>query len=109
MNEKRLTTPELVEELRSSLDATDGWIPSLSGSEGPAGLLEDASLVEVAQRLWDFADAPTITASVAQQLRRAAESATAAVSADSSTAYTHLGAAYAYVLQAHRAASDAAS
>jgi uncharacterized alpha-E superfamily protein len=103
--EKRLTAAELMDEIRSSLTMTDGWIPALSGSDGPAGLLENASLAEVAQRLQEFADAPTLPASVVDQLRRAAESATAAVTADSSTAYSHLGAAYAYVLQAHRAAS----
>lgn len=104
--EKRLTAPELVDEIRSSLTVTDGWIPALSGSDGPAGLLEDASLAEVARRLQEFTVASTLPASVVDQLRRAAESAAAALTADSGTAYSHLGAAYAYVLQAQRAASS---
>ncbi|WP_086798194.1 hypothetical protein [Streptomyces caniscabiei] len=106
MNEKRLTTPELVEELRSSLDVTDGWIPALSRPAGPAGLSDDAGLTEVADLLQKFATAPTIPASVARQLQRAAESAALALTADASDQYGHLGAAYAYVLQAQRAASE---
>ncbi|MFF0051643.1 hypothetical protein [Streptomyces sp. NPDC005498] len=106
MNEKRLTAPELVEELRSSLDVTDGWIPALSGTAGPVGLLENAGLTEVADRLQEFAAAATIPASVARQLGRAAESAASALVAGDSGAYGHLGAAYAYVLQARRAAAE---
>ncbi|MFC8834854.1 hypothetical protein ACFT8V_16855 [Streptomyces griseoincarnatus] len=104
--EKRLTAPELVDEIRSSLILANGWIPALSGPDGPTGVLEDAPLSEIARSLSEFAATPTMPPAVAQQLRRAAESATAAISADSATAYGHLGAAYAYVLQAHRAASS---
>ncbi|MFD9794734.1 hypothetical protein ACFWXK_27740 [Streptomyces sp. NPDC059070] len=104
--EKRLTAPELVDEIRSSLIVTNGWIPALSGPDGPTGVLEDAALSEIARSLGEFADAATLPSAVTQQLRRAAESATAAISADSNTAYGHLGAAYAYVIQAHRAADD---
>lgn len=106
MNEKRLTTPELVEELRSCLDVTDGWIPALSGPAGPIGLLENAGLAEVADRLQEFATSPTIPAAVAHQLGRAAGSAASALIAEDSAAYGHLGAAYAYVLQAQRAATE---
>lgn len=104
--EKRLTAPELVDEIRSSLTVTNGWVPALSGPDGPTGVLEDAPLSEIARSLGEFANAPTIPSAVAQQLRKAAESADAATSADSATAYGHLGAAYAYVIQARRAASD---
>ncbi|MER6774951.1 hypothetical protein ACFVG1_24990 [Streptomyces bacillaris] len=104
--EKRLTAPELVDEIRSSLTVTNGWIPAFSGPDGPTGVLEDAPLSEVARSLGKFAATPTIPSAVAQQLRRAAESASAAIPADSATAYGYLGAAYAYVIQAHRAASD---
>lgn len=104
--EKRLSAPELVDEIRSAVAATTGWIPMLSGPDGPTGVPNEARLSEVARSLRQFAEAPTMPPSVAQQLRRAAESATAAVAADSATAYGHLGAAYAYVVQARRAASD---
>ncbi|MFE3581412.1 hypothetical protein [Streptomyces vinaceus] len=103
--EKRLTAPELVDEIRSSLIAATGWIPALSGPHGPTGVLEDASLSEIARSLGEFASTPTMPSAVTQLLHRAAESAAAAVTADSATVYGHLGAAYAYVLQAHRAAS----
>ncbi|PLW66690.1 hypothetical protein C0036_21825 [Streptomyces sp. DJ] len=103
--EKRLTAPELVDEIRSSLIVATGWIPALSGPDGPSGVPEDAPLSEIARSLGEFANTPTTPPAVAQQLRRAAESAAAATSADSATVYGHLGAAYAYVLQAHRAAS----
>jgi hypothetical protein len=104
--EKRLTARELVDEIRSSLTVTNGWVPALSGPDGPTGVLEDAPLSEIARSLGEFAATPTIPSAVAQQLRRAAESTAAAIPADSATAYGHLGAAYAYVIQAHRAASD---
>jgi hypothetical protein len=103
--EKRLTTTELVDEIRSSLTMANGWIPALSGQDGPTGVLEDAPLSEIARSLGEFANTPTMPSAVAQQLRRAAESAAAATSADSATVYGHLGATYAYVLQAQRAAS----
>lgn len=99
MNEQRLTAPELVEELRSSLDATAGWIPPLAGDEGPAGLSGDAGLAEVVGALREFADAD-IPASVARHLERAADSAASALAGDDSSTYGHLGVAYAYVLQA---------
>ncbi|MBV7674131.1 hypothetical protein STHAL_32305 [Streptomyces halstedii] len=104
--EKRLSAPELVDEIRSSLAATTGWIPILSGPDGPTGLPETASLSEVAQSLRKFANAPAMPAAVAQQLRRASASATAGIAADDTTAYGHLGAAYAYVVQARLATSD---
>ncbi|MFE5796284.1 hypothetical protein ACFQ8C_27410 [Streptomyces sp. NPDC056503] len=106
--EKRLTAPELVDEIRSSLTVTNGWIPALSGPDGPTGVLEDAPLAEIARSLGEFANTPTMPSAVAQQLHRAAESAAAAaISADSATVYGHLGTAYAHVLQAQRAASGA--
>ncbi|MFJ4008044.1 hypothetical protein ACIPWL_32020 [Streptomyces sp. NPDC090023] len=104
--EKRLTTPELVDEIRSSLTVTNGWIPALSGPDGPTGVLEDAPLSEIARSLGEFAATPTLPSAVTQQLRRAAESAAVALPADPDAAYGHLGAAYAYVIQAHRAAGD---
>lgn len=107
MNEQRLTAPELVEELRSSLDTNTGWIPALAGVEGPNGLPEGVGLTEVVGALRDFA-AADIPASVARQLERAAESAASALAGDDSSTYGHLGTAYAYVLQARRAASEIA-
>ncbi|MEV0749814.1 hypothetical protein AB0I75_32175 [Streptomyces sp. NPDC050273] len=109
--EKRLSAPELVDEIRSSLAVTTGWIPTLSGPDGPTGISDEASLSELAQSLREFANAPTMPSAVAQQLCRASESAaaalaTAAVAADDAATYGHLGATYAYVVQAHRVASD---
>ncbi|WP_030997751.1 hypothetical protein [Streptomyces sp. NRRL F-5630] len=104
--ETRLTAPELVDEIRSSLTATIGWIPALSGPDGPTGVPEGAPLSEVARSLDEFAATATLPSAVTQQLRRAAESVAAALPADSDAAYGHLGAAYAYVIQAHRAAGD---
>ncbi|MFF7954134.1 hypothetical protein [Streptomyces griseorubiginosus] len=104
--EKRLSTTELVDEIRSSLAVTTGWIPVLSGPDGPTGVSNEATLSELAQSLREFADAPTVPSAVAQQLRRASESATTAAVADDATAYGHLGSAYAYVIQARRAATD---
>lgn len=102
---QRLTTPELVEELRSSLDATNGWIPALLGAEGPAGLLDKgAGLPEVVNALQEFATA-AIPPPVGRQLKRAAESAASALIGDDSSMYGHLGMAYAYVLQARGAAT----
>ncbi|MFF4393279.1 hypothetical protein ACFY0G_42185 [Streptomyces sp. NPDC001552] len=105
MNEQRLTALELVDELRSSLDANTGWIPALSGTAGPNGLCAGAGLTDVAAALRDFA-AADIPASVARQLERAAESAASALAGDDSSTYGHLGTAYAYVLQARRAAAE---
>ncbi|KOU45351.1 hypothetical protein ADK56_33170 [Streptomyces sp. MMG1522] len=107
MNEQRLTAPDLVEELRSSLDTNTGWIPALSGVEGLSGLPEGVGLTEVAEALRDFA-AADIPASVARQLEPAAEAAASALAGDDSSTYGHLGTAYAYVLQARRAASEIA-
>lgn len=107
--EKRLTATELVGEIRKSLAVTTGWIPTLSGPGGPIGLTKDAPLHEVARSLEEFANAPTMPSAVVYQLRRAAESMAEAVFADASEAYGPLGVAYAYVLQAHRAANDTAS
>ncbi|MFI5752560.1 hypothetical protein ACIBBE_43470 [Streptomyces sp. NPDC051644] len=102
--EQRLTTPELVEELRSSLDATNGWIPAFSGPEGPVGLPKNAGLAEVASALQEFA-AAAVPAPVARHLERAAESAASALAGGDDSTYGHLGVAYAHVLQAQRAAS----
>ncbi|WP_331726989.1 hypothetical protein OG725_36930 (plasmid) [Streptomyces sp. NBC_01213] len=102
--EQRLTTSELVEELRSSMDATNGWIPALCGAGGPAGLLKDAGLAEVVNALQEFA-AAAVPAAVARQLEHAAASVASALAGDDST-YGHLGMAYAYVLQARRATSE---
>ncbi|MFF9690994.1 hypothetical protein [Streptomyces sp. NPDC014623] len=107
--EKRLSAPELVDEIRNSLTVTTGWIPRLSGPDGPTGVPDAASLPEVAQSLREFADSPTMPSETAQQLRRASESATAAVIANDAMAYGYLGAAYAYVVQASRAASKEAT
>ncbi|MFD9240671.1 hypothetical protein ACFV0D_01785 [Streptomyces sp. NPDC059556] len=106
MNIQRLTTSELVEELRSSLDADSGWIPAILGAEGPAGLSEDAGLMEVTTALQSFA-AAAIPAPVARHLELAAESAASALDGDVSSTYGHLGVAYAYVLQARRALLNA--
>ncbi|MFJ9690357.1 hypothetical protein ACIRRX_32290 [Streptomyces bacillaris] len=104
-SEKLLTAPELVAEIRSSLTVATGWIPVLSGPYGPTGVLEDAPLSEVARSLVEFANTPTMPSAVAHQLLKAAESAAAAISASPTTTYGRLGTAYAYVLQAQRAAS----
>ncbi|MEV7715397.1 hypothetical protein [Streptomyces sp. NPDC088270] len=101
--EHRLTTPELVEELRSSLDATNGWIPAFSDPEAPADLPDDAGLAEVVSALQKFAAA--VPAPAACHLKRAAESADSALAGDDDSTYGHLGVAYAHVLQAQRAAS----
>ncbi|MGR8012232.1 hypothetical protein [Streptomyces hypolithicus] len=105
--ERRLSASELVEELRSSLDAANGWIPALSGAEVPVGLLKDAGLAEVVSALQEFAASP-VPAPVRRQLECAAESAASALTGDDGSEYGHLGLAYAYVLQARRAASEIA-
>ncbi|MDX3490944.1 hypothetical protein [Streptomyces sp. ID05-18] len=107
--EKRLSADDLVDEIRSSLAMTTGWIPVLSGLDGPPGVSEGASLSEIAQALGEFADAAAILPAVAQQLCMASESVTAASEAEGATAYGHLGSAYAHVLQARRVASDDAT
>ncbi|MYW08571.1 hypothetical protein GT034_09470 [Streptomyces sp. SID2563] len=107
--EKRLTISELVDEIRSSLTVTDGWVPALSGPAGPTGVLKDAPLSEIVRSLGEFAATPALPSAVTKLLRRAAESAAAALPADQEAAYGRLGAAYAYVLQAHRAAGGETS
>ncbi|MFG2351985.1 hypothetical protein [Streptomyces phaeochromogenes] len=104
--EKRLTIEELVEELRSALDADSGWVPALVGSNGPAGLPNDATLEAVVTRLQEFATAPTLPDAVARQLRAAYDAADAALVTEGNAQYRNLGSAYAYVLQARRAASE---
>jgi hypothetical protein len=104
--EKRLTSEELVEELRRALDAASGWIPALAGFEGPAGVTTEAALNTVVTQLWEFAEAPNIPEHVARQLTYAAKAADAALVTEGATQYGHLGAAYAYVLQARRATSE---
>jgi len=104
--EKRLTSEELVEELRSALDAASGWIPALVSPEGPVGVSKEAALEAVVTRLQEFAEAPTMPESVARQLKSAADAADAALVTEGSAQYGALGAAYAYVLQARRTASE---
>lgn len=104
--EKRLTVEELVGELRSALDADSGWIPALLGSNGPVGLSSEATLEAVVTGLQEFATAPTMPAAVARQLRMAFDAADAALVTEGSAQYGNLGSAYAYVLQARRAASE---
>lgn len=104
--EQRLTSEELVEELRRALDAASGWIPALAGFEGPTGVTTEAALDTVVAHLWEFAEAPTTPAHVARQLTYAAEAADAALVTEGATQYGHLGAAYAYVLRARRATNE---
>lgn len=101
--DKRLNSEELVEELRSALDADGGWIPALAGSEGPVGVVAGAELDAIVRQLWKFAKAPTTPEQVARQLARAAEAADAALVTEGAAQYGALGAAYAYVLQARQA------
>lgn len=107
--EKRLSADELVDEIRSSLAVTTGWIPVLTGPDGPPGVSDGASLSELAQALRKFANAAAALPAVAQQLRMASESVAAALQAEGATTYGHLGSAYAYVIQARRVASDDAT
>lgn len=103
--DKRLTIDELMEELRLALGADGGWIPALAGSEGPVGVAAGATLDAIVAKLWKFAEAPTTPEQVARQLRSAADAADAALVTEGSAQYGALGAAYAYVLQARRAAN----
>ncbi|MFF7139391.1 hypothetical protein ACFZBZ_44765 [Streptomyces sp. NPDC008196] len=103
---KRLTSEELVEELRSALDADNGWIPALVSSEGPAGVSRDAALDVMVMRLQEFAEAPTVPDAVARQLKNAADAADAALVTEGGAQYGALGAAYAYIVQARLAASE---
>lgn len=105
MSTERLTAAELVDELRSSLDTANGWIPALSGTKGPVSLATDAGLAEVVSAMQKFATVAAPPA-LARQLERAAESAESALIGDDS-AYGHLGMAYAYMLQAQRIAEKA--
>ncbi|WP_030423098.1 hypothetical protein [Streptomyces sp. NRRL F-5065] len=102
---KRLTSEELVEELRSALDADTGWIPALADFEGPVGVTTGAALDVVVAQLWEFVEAPAIPERVARHLARAAEAADAALVTEGTAQYGVLGTAYAYVLQAQQAAS----
>ncbi|WP_037680694.1 hypothetical protein [Streptomyces griseus] len=103
---KRLTSEELVEELRSALDADNGWIPALVSSEGPpAGVSRDAALDVMVMRLQEFAEAPTVPDAVARQLKNAADAADAALVTEGGAQYGALGAAYAYIVQARLAAN----
>ncbi|MDL5205296.1 hypothetical protein [Streptomyces sp. ALI-76-A] len=104
--EKRLTRDELVEELRSALDADNGWLPDLVSSQGPVGVSKAAALDVVVGRLQEFAGVPAVPEAVARQLRNAADAADAALVTEGSAQYGALGAAYAYLVQARRAASE---
>ncbi|MEV5432741.1 hypothetical protein [Streptomyces sp. NPDC052701] len=103
---KRLTSEELVEELRSALDAENGWLPALVSPEGPAGVSKEATLTAVVRGLQEFAELPVLPETVARQLRSAADAADAALVTEGSAQYGALGAAYAYIVQARRAAIE---
>jgi hypothetical protein len=103
--ERRLTTDELVQELRSALDVRDGWIPAAAGSEEPATVAAESTLESVVAQLWKFAQAPSTPEHVARRLTKAAEAADAALVSEGAAQYGHLGAAYAYVLQARQVAN----
>ncbi|GGU66375.1 hypothetical protein [Streptomyces daghestanicus] len=98
--ERRLTSEELVRELRSALDADTGWLPALCVPNGPAGLPADAKLEAVVERLLAFASAPEVPAAVAPTLQRAADAADMALVTVGAARYHHVGMAYAYLTQA---------
>jgi hypothetical protein len=102
--ERRLTSTELVQELRAALTASTGWLPALCAPNGPAGLPVDAELEAVVERLLAFASAPALPTSLAPILQRAAEAADAALVTEDAAQYGHLGTAYAYLTQAQELA-----
>ncbi|CAM5562698.1 MULTISPECIES: hypothetical protein [Streptomyces] len=98
--DRRMTSEELLQELRAALDANTGWVPALCAPSGPAGLPADAGLSAVVGRLLEFASAPEVPAPLAPILQRAAEAADMALVSEGAAMYGHLGAAYAYLTQA---------
>ncbi|UUA11608.1 MULTISPECIES: hypothetical protein [Streptomyces] len=98
--DRRMTSEELLQELRAALDADTGWVPALCAPSGPAGLPADAGLSMVVGRLLEFASAPGVPAPVALTLQRSAEAADMALVTEGAAQYGHLGAAYAYLTQA---------
>lgn len=81
--ERRLTSEQLVGELRIALD-----------------LPANAGLKTVVERLLAFASAPEVPAALASVLQRAAEAADMALVTEGAAHYHHLGTAYAYLTQA---------
>ncbi|GGQ86900.1 hypothetical protein GCM10010250_67430 [Streptomyces althioticus] len=98
--DRRMTSEELLQELRAALDAHTGWIPALCAPDGPAGLPADAGLSAVVERLLEFASASAVPASLASMLQRCAEAADMALVTEGAVQYGHLGTAYAYLTQA---------
>ncbi|MET8788188.1 hypothetical protein [Streptomyces sp. NPDC004589] len=104
--ERRLTSDELVQELCAALDADTGWIPALCAPNGPVGLPAQASLEAVVERLQAFACAQMTPAAVTPLLQRAANAADTALVTEGADQYGHLGAAYAYLVQAQSVAGS---
>ncbi|MET8130159.1 hypothetical protein [Streptomyces sp. NPDC005231] len=98
--EQRLTSPELVQELRTALDEQTGWLPALCPN-GPGGLSRESPIDAIAERLQAFAQASSMPTAVAPLIQRAAQETASAIGANSNAEYGHLGAAYAYLVQAH--------
>ncbi|MFL4910892.1 hypothetical protein ACJ6WF_49345 [Streptomyces sp. MMS24-I2-30] len=98
--EKRLTSDELVQELRAALDADSGWLPALCAPTGPVGLRAHAELPAIVDRLLAFASTQSLPTTVAPAIRSAAEAADAALISQGAVQYGHLGTAYAYITQA---------
>ncbi|WP_309031300.1 hypothetical protein [Streptomyces alfalfae] len=98
--ERRLTSEELVGELRTALDADTGWLPALCAPNGPAGLPANAGLEAVVERLLAFASASEVPIALASVLQRAADAADMALVTEGAAHYHHLGTAYAYLTQA---------
>lgn len=98
--ERRLTSHELVQELHDVLNAPGGWIPEAANLEESTATPAEWTLESVVAQLWKLARAPSTPDRVAHRLTKAAEEADAALVSDGAAQYGHLGAAYAYALQA---------
>lgn len=100
--ERRLTSHELVQELHDVLNVPGGWIPAAADSEEPTATPAEWTLESVVAQLWKLARATSTPDRVADRLTKAAEEADAALISEGAAQYGHLGAAYAYALQARQ-------
>ncbi|TLQ38992.1 hypothetical protein [Streptomyces marianii] len=104
MSTARLSASDITTELRSAL-AEGGWLPAVTQAAGPGPLSAGAPLSEIACALRTHSNAIMLPSAAADLLERAAQAVTAAqqLEPDGADLYGQLGAAFAYLVQAHRA------
>lgn len=101
MSTARLSTAELVNELRSALTA-GRWLQVAAGT---APLSTDAELADIAKALNACSSAASLPAAAKQLLDRAFQAVTRVLEPTADAAdklYGELGAAYAYLVQTRR-------